>query len=338
MERLIATDAAAEEAASPPRKRLWLRPRLLGPEVNLGDRVFRVITALFAAGAVATLLAMAIQMTRASTPSLHRFGLGFVVSNEWDPVHDAFGALPFIYGTVVSSLLALVIAVPVSLGVATYLAELAPGFVRRPLGFLVELLAAIPSVVYGLWGIFVLAPWLRDHVQPPLGAGLGFLPLFRGIARGYGMLAGGLILAIMILPTIASVCRDVMQAVPTVFREGALALGATRWEAVRTAVLPSARSGIVGAVVLGLGRALGETMAVTMVIGNRAEISASLFAPSATMASVIANEYTEASSDLYLSALSEIGLLLFAVTLLLNIIARLLVWRVSRLPGSAARN
>jgi len=207
--------------------------------------------------------------------------------------------------------------------------------VRRPLGFVVELLAAIPSVVYGLWGIFVLIPFLREDIQPALGKAFGFLPMFEGPPRGFGMLAAGLVLSIMILPTIASVSRDVMRAVPLAFREGALALGATRWEAVWMAVLPSARSGILGAVILGLGRALGETMAVTMVIGNRAEISASLFAPSATMASVIANEYTEAASALYLSALSQIGLLLFVVTVILNVLARLLVWRVGRLPAGA---
>jgi phosphate transport system permease protein len=317
--------------------RRWLWPARWGGEVNLGDLGFRLITALFAGSAVLTLAAMAVQMTRASALSLERFGLRFITGRDWDPVREFFGALPFIYGTVVSSLLALVIAVPVSLGVAIYLAELAPLWVRRPLGFVIELLAAIPSVVYGLWGIFVLAPWLRGTVEPALERTLGFLPLFRGTPRGVGMLAGGLILAIMILPTIASVSRDVMRAVPNTLREGALALGATRWETVRAAVLPQARSGIVGAVILGLGRALGETMAVTMVIGNRAEISASLFAPSYTMASVIANEYTEASGDLYLAALSEIGLLLFAVTLALNMVARLLVWRVGRLPGGAGR-
>jgi phosphate transport system permease protein len=335
VERTIATQVEPSEDARAGRSRS--APARPAREVNFGDRAFRLLTAGFAVGAVLTLVAMAVQMTRASSLSLARFGFGFVFGNDWDPVREIYGALPFIYGTLFSSLLSLVIAVPISLGVATYLAELAPGAVGRVLGFLVELLAAIPSVVYGLWGIFVLAPWLRDHVQRPLGEALGFFPLFAGTPRGYGMLAGGLILAIMILPTVASVCRDVMRAVPATFREGALALGATRWEAVRVAVLPAARSGIVGAIVLGLGRALGETMAVTMVIGNRAEISLSLFAPSATMASVIANEYTEASGNLYLSALSEIGLLLFAVTLLLNVIARVLVWRVSRLPGAAGR-
>ncbi len=323
--------------SAPGIRRSLLPSKLGGGEVNLGDRIFRLVTAAFAAGAVLTLAAMAVQMTRASALSIERFGLGFVVGTDWDPVRDLYGALPFIFGTVTSSLLALLIAVPISLGVASFLAELAPLPMRRPLGFVVELLAAIPSVVYGLWGIFVLTPWLRRTVEPALASTFGFLPIFRGPPRGFGMLAGGLILAIMVLPTIASVSRDVMRAVPNVFREGALALGATRWETVRLAVLPMARSGIAGAIILGLGRALGETMAVTMVIGNRGEISASLFDPSATMASVIANEYTEASGDLYLSALSELGLLLFAVTILLNIVARLLVWRVARVPGGAHR-
>ncbi len=328
--------ASDVEHALAARRWPWLSR--LGGDANPGDRLFRLLTATFAAGAILLLAAMAIQMTRASASSLRRFGLGFVTSTSWDPVRDLFGALPFIYGTVASSLLALLVAVPVSMGVSIYLAELAPGWVRQPLGFVVELLAAIPSVVYGLWGIFVLAPWLRDVVEPGLARTGGFLPFFRGVPRGFGMLAGGLVLAIMILPTIASVSRDVMRAVPTSYREGALALGATRWEAVRIAVLPHARSGIVGAVVLGLGRALGETMAVTMVIGNRAEISGSLLDPAATMASVIANEYTEASGDLHLAALSEIALLLFAVTLLLNVAARLLVWRVGRMPHRARRS
>ncbi|HEX7672179.1 MAG TPA: phosphate ABC transporter permease subunit PstC, partial [Polyangiaceae bacterium] len=255
----------------------------------------------------------------------------------WDPVRDLFGALPFMYGTVVSSLLALSIAVPIALGVAIFLTELCPVRLRLPLSFVVELLAAVPSVVYGLWGIFALAPLLRDHVEPALKSTLGFLPLFQGPHQGYGMLAGGIVLAIMILPTIASVSREVLKAVPDTLREGAFALGATRWESLRDVVLPFSRSGLLGAVILGLGRALGETMAVTMVIGNRAEIKASLFAPSYTMASVIANEFTEATGDVYLSALAEIGLLLFVVTLLLNIVARLLVWRVARPAAAGAR-
>ena len=306
-------------------------------EANVGDQAFRWLTAAFAGGALLLLAAMALQMVRASALSLGRFGLGFVVSTAWDPVRDAFGALPFIFGTVVSSLLALTLAVPISLGVAIFLAELAPAKVRGWLGFVVELLAAVPSVIYGLWGVFVLAPWLRDTVEPGLEDAFGFLPCFRGPRQGVGMLAGALILAIMILPTISSVSREVLRAVPDSLREGGLALGATRWEVIRRIVLPAARSGVTGAIILGLGRALGETMAITMVIGNRPEISASLFAPSYTMASVIANEFTEATGDLYLSALAELGLLLFMVTLVLNLTARLLVWRVARLPGGVAR-
>ncbi|HEX3773823.1 MAG TPA: phosphate ABC transporter permease subunit PstC [Polyangiaceae bacterium] len=303
-----------------------------GKEVNWGDFVFRRITALVAALVIATLLAMAIAMVRASSDSIAKFGLGFVLSSVWDPVRDVYGALPFIFGTIASSLLALVFAVPISIGVAIFLSELAPNWLRSPVGFLVELLAAVPSVVYGLWGIFVLAPWLRDSVEPLLAKLFGFLPLFQGPQYGVGMLAGGIILAIMITPTISSVSREVLRAVPSSLREGALGLGATPWESVRIAVLPYARSGLVGATILGLGRALGETMAITMVIGNRAEISSSLFAPSYTMASVIANEFTEATGQLYLSALAEVGLLLFVVTVLLNVVARLLVWRVGRLP------
>ena len=311
------------------------RSRILtrfGREVNWGDFVFRRSTALVAALVIGALLAMAIAMVKGSWESILAFGLHFVVSSVWDPVRDIYGALPFIYGTIASSLLALAFAVPISLGVAIFLSELAPAWLRGPVGFLVELLAAVPSVVYGLWGIFALTPWLRESVEPFLARFLGFLPFFQGPQHGFGLLAGGIILAIMITPTISSVSREVLRAVPSALREGALGLGATPWEAVRVAVLPFARSGLVGATILGLGRALGETMAITMVIGNRAEISASLFAPSYTMASVIANEFTEATGSLYLSSLAEVGLLLFVVTVLLNIVARLLVWRVGRLP------
>lgn len=312
-----------------PRSKLRLA---LGREANFGDLAFRRITALFAASVVVILVWMAIEMGLAAKLSLAHFGLGFLTSSDWNPVRDQYGALPFIFGTVVSSLLALCISVPISLGIAIYLSELADGRLRTPMGFLVELLAAVPSVVYGLWGIFVLAPWLRESVEPFLEKTLGFLPLFQGPHQGFGMLAGGIILAIMITPTISSVSREVLRAVPHALREGAIGLGATRWEVVRVAVLPYAKSGLVGAVILGLGRALGETMAITMVIGNRSEISASLFAPSYTMASVIANEFTEATGQLYLAALSEVGLLLFFVTVLLNVFARLLVWRVGKLP------
>jgi len=301
----------------------------LGSERNWSDFLFRRATLLSAALVVVTLSAMALAMAYASLPAFREFGPSFAFGATWDPARRVFGALPFVYGTVVSSLLALLLAVPVSLGIAVYLSELAPDWLRNGLGFLVELLAAVPSVVYGLWGIFVLAPWLRDSVQPWLADWFGFLPIFTGPRHGFGMLAGGVVLAIMITPTISSVGREVLRAVPLSLREAALALGATRWEAVRVAVLPFARSGLIGATLLGLGRALGETMAITLVIGNRAEIDASLFAPGYTMASVIANEFSEATGELHLAALAEIGLLLFGVTMLLNLVARLLVWRVS---------
>lgn len=307
----------------------------LGREVNVGDFVFRGAASLFAAVVVLVLAAMAVQMWQASRPAIDKFGWDFVWGRDWNPVKESFGALPFIYGTLVSSLLALVIAVPISLGVAIFLTELAPPWLRGPVGFLVELLAAVPSVIYGLWGIFALAPFLRTELEPLLAKSLGFLPLFRGPHQGFGLLAGGIILAIMITPTISSVSREVLRAVPASYREGALALGATRWEALRATVLPYARSGIIGAVILGLGRALGETMAITMVIGNRTDISVSLFAPAYTMASVIANELSEATGDVYLGALAEIGFLLFVVTLVLNVVARLLVWRVARAPQGA---
>lgn len=299
---------------------------------NGGDRLFFGVTAAFAVVLVVGLGAMTAEMAHASLPTLREFGLGFAVGTVWDPLHGTFGALPFIYGTVVSSLLALVLAVPVSLGVAVYLSELAPAWQRRPLGFLIELLAAVPSIVYGLWGAFALAPWLRTTLEPTLAKALGFLPFFSGPQQGFGLLAGGIVLSIMILPTIASVSREVLRAVPSSLREGALALGATPTEVVWLSVLPFARSGLVGATLLGLGRALGETMAVTLVIGNRAEISASLFAPSYTMASVVANEFAEATDELHLSALAEMGLVLLLVTVLLNALARLLVARVTSAP------
>ncbi len=267
--------------------------------------------------------------------SIAKFGWRFFTGSNWDPVSGEFGALPFIYGTVVSSLVALVIAVPLSLGVAVFTTEMCPRILRTPISFLTELLAAIPSVVYGLWAIFVLAPILRQYVQPFLAKYLGWTGLFSGPPFGIGMLAAGVILAIMIVPIISSISREVLVAVPQHQREAALALGATRWEMIRLSVLRNARAGIVGAVILGLGRALGETMAVTMVIGNRPEISRSLFAPAYTMASVMANEFTEATDDLYLSALVYIALGLFLVTIVVNILARLLVWSVTR--GAPAR-
>lgn len=301
---------------------------------NRADRRFRRLTAAASLLLVLVLCAMALEMARGALPSLREQGLAFLTSSVWDPARGIFGVLPFVWGTIVSSLLALALALPISLGVAVYLSEFAPAWLREALGIAVELLAAVPSVVYGLWGIFVLLPWLRDSVQPVLAA--TGLVLFSGPAVGYGMLAGGIVLAIMVTPTICSVSREVLHAVPWSQREAATALGATRWEVVRMAVLPYARSGLIGAAILGLGRALGETMAITMVIGNRPEISASLFAPSYTMASVLANEFAEASAERHLSALSSIALLLFGVTVALNVLARLLAERVGR--GSSARS
>ena len=298
-----------------------------------GDRLFRGMARGAALVLILLVAAMAVEMARAATPSFRAFGWRFLVTSTWDPVAENFGALPFVYGTLVSSLIALVIAVPLGLGAAIFLAELAPVPIRSPIAFLVELVAAVPSVVFGLWGVFVLAPWLRTWVQPALGATLGFVPLFQGPPYGVGMLAAGIILAIMVVPFVTAISREVILAVPNAQREAALGLGATRWETTRIAVLRYGRSGLIGAVLLGLGRALGETMAVTMVIGNRAEIAVSLFAPGYTMASVIANEFTEATSDLYLGALIEVGLLLFAVTVAVNALARVLVWSV----GGAVR-
>ena len=295
---------------------------------NTGDRILRGLLRAAALSVVLLVAAMVLEMAQRGWPAMRAFGLEFLVTSTWDPVAEQFGAVPFVYGTLLSSLLALLIAVPLGIGAAVYLAEVAPMWVQTPVAFLVELVAAVPSVVYGLWGIFVLAPLLRAWVQPVLGATLGFLPLFRGPSYGVGMLAAGIILAIMVVPFITAVSREVLLAVPNAQREAALALGATRWETTRIAVLRYGRSGLIGAVLLGLGRALGETMAVTMVIGNRPEVALSLFAPGYTMASVIANEFTEATSDLYLSALTEIGLLLFVVTVAVNALARLLVWSV----------
>jgi len=267
--------------------------------------------------------------------SIHAFGFKFFTQSIWDPVAGDFGALPFIWGTVVSSLLALVLSVPLALAVSIFLLDICPQVLRGPIGFLTELLAAIPSVVYGLWGMFVLVPIMRDDVGPILIKTLGWTGFFVAPNFGVGMLTAGVILAIMIFPVISSISRDVMKAVPVHQREAALALGATRWEMLRIGVLRNARIGIVGSVILGLGRALGETMAVTMVIGNHPDISRNLFAPAHTLASVIAGEFTEATGDLYLSALIEIGLALFLVTIVVNAIARLLVWGVTK--GNSAR-
>jgi phosphate transport system permease protein len=296
----------------------------------LPDRIFRVLMAACAASVLLIVLLIGYELYTRSSLSIHTFGWKFFIAQNWDPVAGDFGALPFLYGTIVSSVLALMIAVPLSVGVSVFVTEMCPRILRAPISFLVELLAAIPSVIYGLWGIFVLAPLLRVHVQPWLARTLGWTGFFSGPPFGIGMLAAGIILAIMIVPIIASITREVIHAVPQHQREAALAVGATRWEMIRISVLRNARAGIMGAVILGLGRAIGETMAVTMVIGNRPEIAKSLFAPGYTMASVIANEFSEAAGDLYLSALVEIGLVLFVVTFIVNMLARFLIWSITR--------
>lgn len=302
---------------------------------RIADRAFLGITLVSALSVLAIVVLIGYELITSSKLSLNAFGLKFFYTSNWDPVAGEFGALPFVYGTLVSSFLALLIAVPVSLAAAVFITEMCPGWLRGPLSFLMELLAAIPSVIYGLWAIFILAPLLRQYIQPLLATYFGWTGLFSGPPFGIGMLAAGIILAIMIVPIVSSISRDVMSAVPQNQREAVLALGATRWEMIRTGVLRNARAGIVGGVILGLGRALGETMAVTMVIGNRPEISKSLFAPGYTMASVIANEFSEATDNLYLSAIIEIGLALFIVTLIVNAIAMALVWATTR--GMPAR-
>jgi len=299
---------------------------------SFGDRVYRWATTGFALVIPALLLLIAWEVFHAGWPAFSKFGFSFFTSSDWDAVKGNFGAAPALYGTVVSSLLALVIATPLAVGVAIFLSEFAPNWIRQPIAFLVDLLAAIPSVVYGLWGVLVMVPFIREHIMPFVKdtLHLGDFPLFSGAAYGPSMFAAGCILAIMILPYISAVTREVLRAVPRSQREAALALGATRWEMIWDAVLPFARSGIVGGVILGLGRALGETMAVTMVIGNRPEISASLFAPGYTMASLIANEFSEATGDMHLAALMAVGFVLLLVTFLVNAIARWLVWQTAR--------
>ncbi|MGZ7103908.1 MAG: phosphate ABC transporter permease subunit PstC [Candidatus Angelobacter sp.] len=322
--------ASADGLTVVPKSRMDMR------EHPWADKVFRGLVILCAVAVLAIVGLIVFELVTQSRLSISKFGLKFLVKQIWDPVAEDFGALPFIYGTIVSSVVALVIAVPLSIGTALFLTELCPQRLRGTLSLLVELLAAIPSVIYGLWGIFVLAPFLRTYVQPFLGKYFGWTGLFSGPKYGWGMLAGGVILAIMILPVIASITREVVIAVPRVQREAALALGATRWEMLRMAVLRNARPGIFGAVILGLGRALGETMAVTMVIGNRPEIAKSLFAPGYTLASVIANEFTEAVGNVYQSSLMEMALVLFVITLIVNALAGLLIWSITRgMPAKA---
>jgi phosphate transport system permease protein len=298
---------------------------------HIGDRAWGWSISIFGGAILVVAGLVLLELGRVAAPAWEHLGIvKFLLSSDWDPVQERFGALPFVYGTLVTSAVALAIALPVSVGLALFLSEMGPRGLRAPVAYSIEVLAAIPSVVYGLWGLFVLVPWLRTSVQPFLQKTLGFLPFFQGPPIGLGYMAAGVILALMILPTIASVTIEVLKTVPPSLKEGALSLGATRWESIRMAVLPYARPGIIGASLLGLGRALGETMAVTMVIGNSPEISASLFAPGYSLPAVIANEFAEATGDVHIGALASLGLVLFGITLILNAAARLLVETVGR--------
>src|SRR5512132_1154145 len=297
----------------------------MSPPSRFGDKAFYWLTLSMAFVVVLLVILIGWELGQGSWQAIQKFGFRFLTASMWDPVAEEFGALPFIYGTAVSSLIALLIAVPLSIATAVYLTELAPLRIRQPIVSLIEMLAAIPSVILGLWGIVFMIPWLRDHPFPFLQRILGWTPFFSGPIYGPCMLAGGIIIAVMILPIITSVSREILRSVPDLQREAAYGLGATRWEATRIAVLSYAKKGLFGAVILGLGRALGETMAVTMVIGNTPEIAASLFKPGYTLASVLANEFTEATTDIYLQALFEIGLVLFGTTILANLVAQLLL-------------
>ena len=292
---------------------------------HFGDDAFKWLTLLMACSVFVLIALIGFELFNGARPSIHKFGFHFLISSSWDPVNDVFGALPYIFGTLVTSFIALLIAVPLSIATAVFLTELAPLWLRQPLIMFIELLAAIPSVILGFWGFYVMVPWLHDHVYPFLRSGGGFLPFFQGPDHGPCILSAGIILAVMIIPIITSVSREILRSVPGLQREAAYALGATRWEVTRIAVLSYAKRGLFGAVILGLGRALGETMAVTMLIGNAPYIGASVFAAGQTLASVIANEFTEATDPMYSGALFEVGLVLLGVTLLVNALARLLL-------------
>jgi phosphate transport system permease protein len=294
------------------------------------DEIVRLITFLFAASVVLVTILLVYELWIGSALPRHKFGFHFFVTSVWDPIFDQFGALPFIYGTLVTAGVALFLAVPLGIGAAIFLAELAPATVSDTLEFFIDLLAAVPSVIYGLLGVFIVIPMMREYIQPALKKSLGFLPLFQGPAYGVGFLTAGIVLAIMVIPYIISVSREVLLSVPRDQREAALGLGSTRWESTWKVVVPFARTGIMGSIFLALARALGETMAVTMVVGNTPTISASLFAPGYSIAAVIANEFTEATGDLYLQSLIELGLVLFLLTFILNGLARLLIVATSQ--------
>ncbi len=305
--------------------------------LRLGDTVFRHLTRIAAIAVLLLLSGVIISLIEGSLPALQTFGFGFLFSQRWNPVTENFGALPAIYGTILTSFIAMLIAVPVGLMIAFFLTELCPQWLRRPIGIAIELLAGIPSIIYGIWGLFIFAPFLQATLQPFLINTLGNVPgigsLFAGPPYGIGMLTSGLILAIMVLPFVTSITRDVFEAVPSVLKEAAYGLGCTRWEVVRNVVLPYARVGVLGGVMLGLGRALGETMAVTFVIGNAHRISASVLAPGTTISATIANEFTEAVGDLYTSALIALGLILFVITFIVLAIARYMLMRIERRIG-----
>ena len=308
----------------------------MAPPSRFGDRAFEWLTLAMASAVVVLVILIGWELWVGSSLAIKKFGFHFLATSTWDPVAEQFGALPFIYGTLVSSAIALIIAVPLGIATAAYLTELAPLWIRQPLTSLIEMLAAIPSVILGLWGVFVMVPWLRDYPFPFLKHYFGWIPLFTGPIYGPCMFAGGIIIAIMILPIITSVSREILRSVPDLQREAAYALGATRWEATRIAVLSYAKKGLFGAVILGLGRALGETLAVTMVIGNTPQIVASLFKPGYTLASVLANEFTEATTDTYLGALFEIGLVLFGITILVNLLAQVLLRTIATASATRA--
>ncbi len=327
---MIETSSAATADALMPSSgvtRLWSSGKKIARRTQIGDRIYRLLLLLSAISIILIIAGLAVELTMGSRESIAKFGFGYLTHDIWNPGGLMFGALPFIEGTLYSSFWALLIAVPISLLAAIFLAELAPAWLSRPLSFLIELLAAIPSVVYGLWGLFVLQPWLVKHVENPIAHNsfLSKLPFFSDTPNGYDMLSASVILSIMVIPYITAVSRDIMRAIPRSVREGSYALGATQWETIKGVVLPYARAGFIGSIMLGFGRALGETMAVTMVIGNSPQFKTSLFASGYTMASVIANELAEASG-LYRSALIEIGLVLFIVTMVVNMIARTLVY------------
>jgi phosphate transport system permease protein len=305
--------------------------------LRLGDAAFRHLTRAAAFGVLIILSGVIVALVLGSLPALRQFGFGFLTSERWNPVTENFGALAPIYGTLVTSAIAMLIAVPIGLLIAMFLTELCPQWLRRPIGIAIELLAGIPSIIYGIWGLFVFAPFLQETLQPFLIATFGEVPvlssLFAGPPYGIGMLTAGLILAVMVLPFVTSISRDVFEAVPTVLKEAAYGVGCTTWEVVRYVVLPYTRVGVIGGVMLGLGRALGETMAVTFVIGNAHKVSASLLAPGTTISSAIANEFTEAVGDLYTSSLIALGLILFVITFIVLAVARYMLLRINRRIG-----